>query len=177
MTETVAEAKARRLEEALNKSIDAHINAKLAKVQLAAPISPKARVKLRDILKKYAKDPHPFKACVRDNMKRFGPGRTEAVCATLKDTIKGRKDWRKGASGVKASEGPALIDGEVLLAIDAISETDLQEIFMEARALEEYGNVEGVALLAISGREELARWGVDGEIGLSIAQSIEGAKA
>jgi hypothetical protein len=32
--------------------------------------------------------------CVRDNMKRFGPGRTEAVCATLKDILRGTTKWR-----------------------------------------------------------------------------------
>jgi hypothetical protein len=143
-------------EERFDREIDAMIDERLKKVQLAAPVAPAAKVKLRNILKKYAKHPHPFRACVADNMKRFGPGRTEAICATLKDTIKGRKDWRKG--GAKMSED-VVIDADVLLVLDAISEIDLQEVFLEIRALEEHQTVEAVPLLDVSGRSELQRWG------------------
>jgi len=139
-----------------DREIDKMISDKLAKANLAAPISPQARVKLRGILKKYAKDPHPFRACVRDNTKRFGPGRAEAVCATLKDTIKGRKDWRKGAH---MAEDDLVIDSDVLLALDALSEIDLQEIFLEARALEEHGTTEASSLLGVTGKAELEAWG------------------
>jgi hypothetical protein len=143
-------------EERFDREIDAMIDERLKKANLAAPVAPAAKFKLRNILKKYAKDPHPFRACVKDNMKRFGPGRTEAICATLKDTIKGRKDWRKGAN---TAESDAVIDADVLLCLDAISEVDLQEILLEARALEEHGTVEAVPLLDVSGRSELERWG------------------
>lgn len=161
MTLTLADAREARLD----RELDAMIAAKLSGVQLAAPVGPHAKVKLRNLLKYYAKKPHPFTACVRDNMKRFGPGRTEAVCATLKDVIRGRKDWR-GKDNPKdhgvapgLSEEPPLLDSDVLLALDAMSEIDLQEIFLEARALEEHGTVEGVALLNVDGRSELERWG------------------
>jgi hypothetical protein len=143
-------------EERFDREIDAMIDERLKKANLAAPVAPAAKVKLRNILKKYAKLAHPFRECVKDNMKRFGPGRTEAICATLKDTIKGRKDWRKGAS---TSESEAVIDADVLLCLDAISEIDLQEIFLEVRALEEHQTVEAVPLLDTSGRSELQRWG------------------
>jgi hypothetical protein len=143
-------------EERFDREIDKMISDKLTEAKLAAPISPTARVKLRGILKKYAKEAHPFRACVRDNTKRFGPGRAEAVCATLKDVIKGRKDWR--GAGVKASDD-LVIDGDVLLALDAISEIDLSEIFLEMRALEEHQTIEGVPLLDTSGKAELERWG------------------
>lgn len=146
-------------EERLDQEIDQMISDRLAAAKLAAPIGPHAKVKLRGILKKYAKDPHPFRACVKDNMKRFGPGRTEAICATLKDQIKGNKNWRKGGSGAMTSEDGAVIDGDVLLALDAISEVDLQEIFLEIRALEEHQTVEAVPLLGLSGKAELERWG------------------
>jgi len=156
MTETIDQARNRRLDAAVDKIIDAHIDQRLDGLKLAAPISPTAKFKLRNILKKYAKSKTPFRDCVRDNMKRFGPGRTEAVCATLKDEIKGRKDWRKGAN---TSEDEIVIDADVLLALDAISEVDLQEIFLEARALEQHQTVEAVALLDISGTTELTTWG------------------
>jgi hypothetical protein len=102
--------------------------------------------------------------CVKDNLGRFGPGRTEAVCATLKDVIKGNKNWRKG--GANTSESDAVIDADVLLALDAISAVDLQEIFLEARALEEHGTTEAASLLQTTGRAELERWGV-GQVQLS----------
>lgn len=72
----------------------------------AKDVGPRERKQLSGLLKYYAKKPHPFRACVRDNRKRFGPG-TEAVCATLKDIIRGTTHWRgnkskdKGASGIK----------------------------------------------------------------------------
>jgi hypothetical protein len=144
-------------EDRFDREIDEMISKKLSEAKLAAPISPTAKVKLRGILKKYAKSPHPFRACVADNMKRFGPGRAEAVCATLKDTIKGRKDWRKGAN--TSEEDSLVIDGDVLLALDAISEIDLQELFLEIRAMEEHQTIEAVPLLETSGKAELERWG------------------
>lgn len=152
-------------EERINREIDRMISEKIAKnVNLAAPIAPQAKVKLRGILKKYAKSAHPFRDCVKDNMKRFGPGRTEALCATLKDTIKGNKNWRNGGSNT--AESDLVIDADVLLALDAISEIDLQEIFLEARALEEHQTTEAAALLDTTGVAELQRWGV-GQVALS----------
>lgn len=153
MTLSLAEAQEIRL----NAELDALLDQKL--VGMAAPISPHAKFKLRDILKHYAKMPHPFRACVKDNLKRFGPGRVEAVCATLKDTIVGNKNWRKGGGHSKLSEEDLAIDSEILLALDHMSEVDLQEIFLEARALEEHGTVEAVALLQTDGKSELTRWG------------------
>lgn len=79
----------------------------------AKTVGPEARNKLRALLKFYAKKPHPFRACVTDNMKRFGPGRTEAVCATLKDMIRGTTHWRghpgedHGSAGLAASDQDA----------------------------------------------------------------------
>lgn len=154
-------------EERLDREIDKMISERIAKkTNLAAPITPTAKIKLRGILKKYAKSPHPFQACVKDNMKRFGPGRTEAVCATLKDTIKGNKDWRKGSN---TAESDLVIDADVLLALDAISEIDLSEIFLEVRALEEHGTTEASTLLNVKGEAELQRWGI-GQVALAEAE-------
>ena len=49
--------------------------------------------KLRPLVKFYAKKAHPFRACVNDNRKRFGP-LTEKYCAIIKDLIKGTTKWR-----------------------------------------------------------------------------------
>lgn len=83
-------------------TVDEQIDRALTVVLSADAVGPDARDKLRGILKHYAKDAHPFRACVRDNMKRFGPGRTEKVCATLKDVIRGTTRWRN----VEASDDP-----------------------------------------------------------------------
>lgn len=162
-------ARARREEQSVDLAIDQHIEKRLSQVQLAAPIQPEAKHKLKGILKWMAKQDHPFRACTKANAKRFGPGRTEAVCATLTDQIKGRKDWRKGGghSAVKM-EDPPVIDGDVLLALDAISEIDLSEILLEARALEEHGTKEAVALLDASAETELLRLGSDAGVDLAI---------
>jgi hypothetical protein len=58
-----------------------------------ANVTPADRHKLLPILRHYAKDPHPFTSCVRDNRKRFGP-RAEAICAVVKDLIVGNTRWR-----------------------------------------------------------------------------------
>lgn len=142
-------------DERVDREIDKMIAERLDKATLAAPIAPAAKVKLRNILKKYAKSAHPFRECVRDNMKRFGPGRTEAICATLKDTIRGSKNWRKGGAHME----DVVIDSDVLIALDVVSDVDLQEIFLEIRALDEYQTIEAVPLLEVTGRQELERWG------------------
>lgn len=166
--DALVKTRAQVLAEQADREIDKLIADKIASANLAAPISPAARVKLKSILKKYARSPHPFTECVRDNMKRFGPGRTEAVCATLKATIKGA--GRKVAAGEETGLDDAVIDADVLLALDAISEIDLQEIFLEARALEEHGTVEAVALLNVAGTSELQRWGA-GVKAIQLAES------
>lgn len=92
-------------------------------------VGPEARRKLRGLLKHYAKKTHPFRACVRDNRKRFGP-RAEAICATLKDIIRGTTRWRgnpeldKGSAGLSDDAAPE-IDDEVLALIDHLSDMDL----------------------------------------------------
>lgn len=86
--------------------------------------SPSDRKKLKGILKKYAKSPHPFRACMRDNEKRFGPERAARVCATLKDIIRGTTKWRgnkkkdKGAPGVKNLQ----VDDTLAILLESISD-------------------------------------------------------
>lgn len=58
-----------------------------------ANVSPHDMKKLAPLIKHYGKMAHPFRACVRDNRKRFGP-LTEKYCAVLKDLIKGTTSWR-----------------------------------------------------------------------------------
>jgi hypothetical protein len=98
----------------------------------AKNVSPADKKKLRGLLRHYAKKKHPFTACVRDNRKRFGPG-TEAVCATLKDVIRGTTKWR--GKGNKRDKGVAhgiLSDEELCTMLLSIPDN-------EASLILEYG--------------------------------------
>jgi len=99
----------------------------------AKTVGPHARKKLKGLLEYYAKKPHPFRACVRDNRKRFGP-RTEAYCATLKDIIRGTTKWRgknnpkdKGTKGLKSVEklSEPMIDDELALLLEQITDESI----------------------------------------------------
>lgn len=50
----------------------------------AKRVSPEARKKLKGIIAKYAKSAHPFRDCVKDNTKRFGPEMAKHVCGVIK---------------------------------------------------------------------------------------------
>ena len=95
----------------------------------AKTVTPRERKKLKGLLEYYAKKPHPFRACVRDNRKRFGT-RTEAYCATLKDIIRGTTKWRghkdkdKGAKGIK-NLAEYQIDDELALLLERITEESI----------------------------------------------------
>lgn len=76
--------------------------------------------KLKGLLKYYAKKPHPFAACVRDNRKRFG-SQTEKYCAVLKDLIVGNTKWR--GKGKKSAKGKNLSE-ETLVEIYSLDIPD-----------------------------------------------------
>jgi hypothetical protein len=130
------------LDAAIDKNLGvffAGVGAVTPGVSEAETVGPDARHKLRGLLRYYAKKDHPFTACVSDNMKRFGPNRTERVCATLKDIIRGTTHWRghpeldHGAPGaVVASNAPA-IDEEVAQLLLSLSESDLEILFSDAQ--------------------------------------------
>lgn len=108
-------------------------------VSQASTVGPDARHKLRFLLRFYAKKQHPFTSCVNDNLKRFGPGRTEAVCATLKDVIRGTTHWRghpeldHGAPGaIAASDAPEFPE-EVADFLLSLPESKLEILFSDAR--------------------------------------------
>lgn len=80
-------------------------------------VTPEERARLKGLIEHYRKEPHPFTACVRDNRKRFGPGRVERICAVLKDLIEGGTDWRKGSKAM--SEDDLLTRDEVAAVCEA----------------------------------------------------------
>ena len=97
----------------------------------AKTTGPHARHKLRYLLRYYAKKSHPFTACVNDNLKRFGPGKTQAYCATLKDIIRGTTKWRghpaldHGAPGAIAASEGFTIDSELALILSEITDEQI----------------------------------------------------
>jgi hypothetical protein len=108
-------------------------------VSKASTVGPHARHQLRFLLRYYAKQSHPFTQCTHDNMKRFGPNRTERVCAVLKDIIRGTTHWRQhpeldhGAPGaVLASDAPTM-DDEVADLLLSLSESELEVLFSDAQ--------------------------------------------
>lgn len=104
----------------------------------AKTVGPEARNKLKALLAFYAKKPHPFTSCVRDNMKRFGPGRTEAVCATIKDLIEGNTKWRKGPRTANLSDELApTIDNETLELLESMPADELQKVLLKMGELNE----------------------------------------
>jgi hypothetical protein len=107
-------------------------------VSQASTVGPKARHQLRFLLRYYAKKEHPFTACVHDNMKRFGPGRTEGMCATLKDVIRGTTHWRghpeldHGAPGAIAASDAPEISEEVAEFLLSLPTSKLEILFSDA---------------------------------------------
>ena len=107
----------------------------------ARDVGPRQRKQLAGLLRYYAKKKHPFRACVRDNRKRFGP-RTEAICATLKDIIRGTTKWRghperdHGAPGLAGLAEPPHVDDDVLALLDRLTEMDLH-VLLDLAALDE----------------------------------------
>lgn len=124
----LAEAQEAREDLILSAYIDEHLDVLLS----SKTVSPHARAKLAGLLKYYAKKKHPFRACVKDNMKRFGPGRTEAICATLKDIMMGTTKWRnkKGVAGSDNYSDNYVITDEVADLLLSISNEDLEHIMM-----------------------------------------------
>lgn len=106
------------------------IDTRLGVILSHADVSPSEREALGKLLSHYAKSPTPFRACVRDNMKRFGPGRTERVCATVKDMIRGTHRWRSG-DGVAASNDAPELTPEVETLLLSIPDEKLEALFME----------------------------------------------
>lgn len=111
LSETLAEE---RLDRVLMSEIDNRLDTLLANYQRVTS-NPRTMGYLRFLLKHYAKMAHPWHACVRDNMKRFGPGKTEALCGVLKDTIRQTTYWRHGHGGhskVPDAGAPGVAIGE-----------------------------------------------------------------
>lgn len=131
------------LDERYDALLDDAFGKRLDELMLAAPdgvdnyraVSPESKHKLKGILKHYAKEAHPFTACVRDNTKRFGAERAKKVCAVVKDIIWNTTKWRGkhnpagvGPHPYAGMSEPATIDEETANVIEMLSELDLGEL-------------------------------------------------
>lgn len=140
----VKEASARRLAAiAASNKTETHLSEEISddRIDLAVDalllssknVTPEDRRKLKGLLKYYAKKPHPFRACVRDNTKRFGPDGAKRICATLKDIIRGTTKWRgknnkkdKGSAGLKGlSEDHYEIDDDLAELLRRITDEEI----------------------------------------------------
>jgi len=99
-----------------------------------ANVSPADMKRLRPILDKYRKNPHPFRACVKDNRKRFGPN-VNKFCAVIKDLIEGTTAWRgkkKGLSDSALNELFGLdVDYSDVLFFSEITDEEVEEILSD----------------------------------------------
>jgi hypothetical protein len=138
-------AQAAREDRLIDQAIEGRLSLIFSKsehpgVSQADTVGPHARHQLKGLLRYYAKKDRPFTSCVADNMKRFGPNRTEKVCATLKDVIRGTTHWRghpeldHGDPGaIAASDSPPEIGEELAVFLENISEADLELIFSDVQ--------------------------------------------
>lgn len=102
-------ASEKREEEILFDDIDRRLDLLLANYQRVTS-NPRSMGYLRFLLRHYAKSPTPWRTCVAENTKRFGPEKVKGLCAVLKDTLRGTTKWRghpeldHGAPGVAIGE-------------------------------------------------------------------------
>lgn len=136
---TLEEARAQRRALLQDETVDQQID-KIILDATRTMANPHAMKKLAPLIKYYAKFPHPFTKCVRDNRKRFGP-LTEKYCAVIVDIIHGgNTHWRNGGKGrsINASDtvgSPPEITQEIIDIIDAMDEPEkarLEAIYQDA---------------------------------------------
>jgi hypothetical protein len=112
-TQDLAAATARRNDELLGSELDRRIELLLANFERVTA-DPHKMGKLRGLLRHYAKLEHPWRQCVADNTKRFGPERAKSVCSVLKDTIRQTTHWR----GHNMAEDMAIVSDAIGEPID-----------------------------------------------------------
>ena len=120
--------------ELTEEEMDDYLSISLANYQR---VTPGEKKKLKGLMAYYAKKPHPFTSCVRDNTKRFGKDRAEKVCAVLKDLIKGTTKWRGEERKKNLSENTLKelfeidVDDSFYHYIEELSEEEIKEITCE----------------------------------------------
>jgi hypothetical protein len=142
--QTLSEARERRADMLLDELLDRELTYMFADTIAKDPAATaKAVGPLKNLLKYYAKFPHPFTKCVRDNRKRFpAPGQVERICARLVDILKGTTKWRHGggrkanlSDDISLDDVVPVITDDVVALLDSMSpleQSKLESIYMEA---------------------------------------------
>lgn len=114
MSSTLELASERRRDQILFDELDARLDLLLAHGDdrfTHVTADPRKMGYLRFLLKHYAKSPHPWADCYKDNFKRFGP-KTKGLCGVLKDVIRQNPDWRGKHPGAADIGAPGVAIGE-----------------------------------------------------------------
>lgn len=105
-------ASEKRNDEILFSELDNRIDLLLSNYQ-KVDANPRSMGYLRFLLRHYGRMAHPWRACYKDNLKRFGE-KTPALCGVLKDSIRQTTYWRgkEGHSKVPDVGDPGYAIGE-----------------------------------------------------------------
>lgn len=97
----------------LFEEIDKRIDILLSNYQRVTS-NPRSMGYLRFLLRHYSKSPTPWRDCVADNTKRFGPDKVKGLCGVLKDTLRQTTYWRGKAGHSKVPDvgSPGVAIGE-----------------------------------------------------------------
>ncbi len=134
MLPSVAEASLARVERLVGDEVDRRIDLLLSNVHLATSDPRYARVTadprkmayLRPLLKHFAKSQHPFTDCVKGVMKHYGPGRSERICAVLKDILRQGVNWRGHPERDHGSPGAGIAEADKGARMSLLDELDAQ---------------------------------------------------
>ena len=113
MTNNLKEASEKRSLELFEEDIDRRIDLLLANYQRVTA-NPRSMGYLRFLLRHYAKSATPWRDCVADNTKRFGPEKVKGLCGVLKDVLRHTTYWigNEGHSKVLDVGAPGVVIGE-----------------------------------------------------------------
>jgi hypothetical protein len=91
-----------RNESILFSELDNRVDLLLSNYQ-KVDANPRSMGYLRFLLRHYGRMAHPWRACYKDNLKRFGE-KTPALCGVLKDSIRQTTYWRGKAGHSKVPD-------------------------------------------------------------------------
>lgn len=119
--ELAREARRRRADELLDRQVDGRLDAVLLGT---ADVSPAARVKLKGILKRLAKQAHPFTQCMKDLAEHkpdWSDDRRKKTCNVLK-ALSGRGDSKTNAAYLSQGGACLLLDDDVITLLEMVDE-------------------------------------------------------
>lgn len=122
--ELAREDRRQRADELLDRQVDDRLDAVLLGT---ADVSPAARVKLKGILKRLAKQAHPFTQCMsdlREHKPEWSDDRRKKTCNVLK-ALSGRGDSKTNAAHLSQGGACLLLDDDVMTLLEMVDESAL----------------------------------------------------